>query len=395
MSIIASGNTINTSLTYTADTTGNLQLQTVGTTAVTYDTNQNAIHTGSISSVNTFGYKNRIINGNMAIAQRGTGSIAVDNGNWYYPVDRMGCYANPTGSKFTAQQNAGSVTPPAGFTNYLGMTSTSAYTIGASEYCAVRQIIEGFNVADLGWGTANAKTVTLSFWARSSLTGTFGGAIYNGDGSRSYPFSYSLPVANTWTQISITIPGDTTGTWNSTNGASITPSFSMGTGSSLSGTAGTWASAYYASSTGATSVVGTSGATFYITGVQLEVGTKAASFDYRDYGNELRMCQRYFYSITGNGGYAGVMQCYTSTAFFGKAMDLPVTMRAIPTSTATGSWTTNNSAGSGVAFTAPTSFYNTTQSISFIGTGASGLSAGNATGVNFGSGNTITASAEL
>jgi hypothetical protein len=245
------------------------------------------------------GFKNRIINGAMVIAQRGTSSLSIDNGSWQFPVDRMGCYMSATGSKFTAQQNAGSVTPPVGFTNYLGITSTSAYTVGAGEWSGVRQIIEGFNVADLGWGTANAKTVTLSFWVRSSLTGTFGGAIYNGNGSRCYPFTYTINSANTWEYETITIAGDTSGTWDSTNGGSITPTFSMGTGATVSGPAGAWSSNFYASATGATSVVGTNGATWFVTGVQLEVGSTATSFDYRPYGTELALCQRYLPAFNG------------------------------------------------------------------------------------------------
>ena len=274
-----------------------------------------------VSSSGLYGFKNRIINGAMVIDQRNAGaSVSADNSGWKFPVDRFACYGSVAGSKFTAQQNAGSVTPPAGFTNYLGMTSSSAYTVGASEWFAVRQIIEGFNVADLAWGTANAKAVTLSFWVRSSLTGTFGGAVYNGDGTRSYPFTYTISSSNTWEQKSITIAGDTSGTWLTNNGASITPNFSLGAGATLSGTAGAWAGAFYASATGATSVVGTSGATFYITGVQLEKGSTATSFDYRPYGTELALCQRYYQKsfpigtapAQNTGSYIGSMS-YTSS----------------------------------------------------------------------------------
>ena len=151
-----------------------------------------------------------------------------------------------------------------------------------------------FNAADLAWGTANAKTVTLSFWVRSSLTGTFGGAIFNAAGDRSYPFTYTVSSANTWTQISVTIAGDTSGSWGTTNGISLQICFSLGTGTTYSGTAGAWASTLYTSATGAVSVVGTNGATFYITGVQLEAGTTASPFEYRQFGTELVLCQRYY-----------------------------------------------------------------------------------------------------
>jgi hypothetical protein len=240
--------------------------------------------------------KNKIINGSMVIDQRNAGaSVTPTSGAYTYIVDRFKAFASQA-SKFTIQQNAGSVTPPVGFTNYLGATSSSAYSINSTDEFLIAQIIEGFNVADLGWGSANAKTVTLSFWAYSSLTGTFGGALRNSANTRSYPFSYSIPVANTWTQISITIAGDTTGTWLTTNGAGIQIFWGLGVGSTYSGTAGSWAGTAYDSATGATSVVGTNGATFYITGVQLEVGSSATGFEYNNYQTQLANCQRYFCS---------------------------------------------------------------------------------------------------
>jgi hypothetical protein len=217
----------------------------------------------------------------MVIDQRNAGaSVTNTAGVQQYPVDRWFTFGTQA-SKFTAQQNAGSVTPPAGFTNYLGITSLSAYSSGAGEVFGIAQYIEGFNFSDLDWGTANAKTVTLSFWVRSSLTGTFGGSLMNGAQNRSYPFTY-------------TISGDTTGTWLKTNGAGLQVWINIGSGSSVSGTAGAWAAGTFVSATGATSVVGTNGATFYITGVQLEVGTQATSFEYRQYTTELQLCQRYY-----------------------------------------------------------------------------------------------------
>jgi len=246
-------------------------------------------------------FKNRIINGAMVIDQRNAGASVTANG-LIYTLDRWFSYAD-VGSKFTTQQNAGSVTPPVGFTNYLGATSLSAYTVGSGETFLIDQRIEGFNTADLNWGTANAKTVTLSFWVRSSLTGTFAGSLRNASQNRSYPFTYTISSANTWTTASVTIAGDTSGTWNTTNGVGIELAFSLGTGSTFNGTAGAWAAGNFLSVTGATSVVGTNGATFYITGVQLEVGSTATSFDYRQYGTELSLCQRYFEVIrNGTGG---------------------------------------------------------------------------------------------
>jgi hypothetical protein len=256
-----------------------------GTTGITLD--------GQFNSASSMGFKNRIINGAMVIDARNAGAeVNPAVANAYY-VDRWFATSSAA-SKFKIGQNAGAVTPPTGFINYLGLTSLSAYTVGAAESFSVRQRIEGLNVADLAWGTASASTVTLSFWVYSSLTGTFGGALKNSANNRSYPFSYSIPVASTWTQISITIAGDTSGTWLTTNGTGIQLIFSIGTGSTLSGTAGAWAASNLASTTGAVSVVGTNGATWYVTGVQLEKGSTATSFDYRPYGTELQLAQRFY-----------------------------------------------------------------------------------------------------
>ena len=260
--------------------------------------------------------KNRIINGAMVIDQRNAGASVTPTAatGATYTVDRFLVYNSTAGSKFTVQQNAGSVTPPVGFTNYLGCTSSSAYSIGSGDFFAIQHRIEGFNIADLGWGTANAKTVTLSFQVYSSLTGTFGGSLSNNT-AYFYPFTYTISSANTWTTISITITGATAGTWLTTNGIGAMVYFSLGTGSSLSGTAGSWTTNAYYSSTGATSVVGTSGATFYITGVQLEVGSSATGFEYVNYQTSLANCQRYYQttaSVVGSGAASTQFQgCVT------------------------------------------------------------------------------------
>jgi len=277
--------------------------------------------------------RNRIINGAMVIDQRNAGA-SVTPINTQYLVDRFS-YLATQASKFSAQQNAGSVTPPIGFNNYQGLTVIATQSLGAGDFFGVSQKVEGFNISDLGWGTANAKTVTLSFWVRSSLTGTFGGSLRNSAGNRSYPFSYTISAANTWEYETITIAGDTSGTWLTNNGIGIDLFFSLGTGSTFSGTGGAWTGSNLLSATGATSVVGTNGATFYITGVQLEVGTQATSFEYRQYGTELSLCQRYAHIIKGQGGFS----CMSSSLFVNATTNarafitLPVTMRAAPTAT--------------------------------------------------------------
>lgn len=294
----------------------------------------------TMASATQLGLRNRIINGAMMIDQRNAGA-SVSPGA--YTLDRWYCDQSAA-SKYTVQQNSGSVTPPAGFTNYLGAVSSSAYSIGAGDYFTIQQYIEGLNVYDLAWGTASAKTVTLSFWVRSSLTGTFGGALKNSAENRSYPFSYSISSANTWEYKTITIPGDTSGTWLTTNGKGVSLFFSLGVGTTYSGAAGAWAGANYASATGATSVVGTNGATFYITGVQLERGSAASPFDWRPFPTEFAMCQRYFEksynlsivpgsAVNGTTVLTGFSMLAQANPYLGGSVYFRVSKRAAPTIT--------------------------------------------------------------
>jgi hypothetical protein len=274
-----------------------------------------------------FAMRNRIINGDMRIDQRNAGASVTAN-DGVFAVDRFK-FSMTQSSKGTGQQ---STTAPSGFINSLLFTSSSAYSVLSSDQFAIAQIIEGLNVADLAWGTASAATVTLSFWVRSSLTGTFGGAIQNSAANRSYPFSYTISAANTFEQKTITIPGDTSGTWLTTNGVGVRVFISLGMGSNSSGTAGAWSGSNFQSATGAVSVVGTNGATFYITGVQLEKGSTATSFDYRPYGTEEALCQNYCFKMapTSNYGPYGMGHGVSTTevrAFIKTAQ----TMRAQPT----------------------------------------------------------------
>jgi hypothetical protein len=294
------------------------------------------------------GFRNRIINGDMRIDQRNAGAsvTATVTGTSTYTLDRW-AYQVTQASKITVQQNAGSVTPPAGYTNYLGVTSSSAYSVISSDYFAIQHRVEGFNTADLGWGAANAQSVTLSFMVRSSLTGTFGGSVFNADFNRSYPFTYTISAANTWEQKTVTIPGDTTGTWLTTNGTGISLWFGLGVGSTSSGTAGAWAGTFYGSATGAVSVVGTSGATFYITGVQLEAGSVATPFERRPYGTELALCQRYYQKL-GLASDAAIGSGISTTTSAGCAyVKFATTMRTAPTASYSSLGFTDNVAYTG------------------------------------------------
>ena len=251
---------------------------------------------GNTATINTFtptvsnmAGRNKIINGAMVFDQRNAGAAVTTNGA--FPVDRFNVNNTSDGS-FSAQQSS---TVPAGFSKSVGVTITaSASSLTETQRLVLRQTIEGYNIADFNWGTSDAKTVTLSFKVRSSVTGTFSGSLRNSAGDRSYPFTYSISSANTWTDISVTIAGETTGSWDITNGEGILVFFSLGVGPDLQGTAGAWASGNYWGASEETQLVNTNGATFYITGVQLEAGSVATPFEHVDYGEMLRRCQRYF-----------------------------------------------------------------------------------------------------
>ena len=287
--------------------------------------------TETLATQNSLGVRNRIINGDMRIDQRNAGSSVTITTDSTYTLDRWMCEVSQA-SKFSVQQDAAAVTPPVGFNDYLGVTSLSSYSVGTSDYFTVMQRIEGYNVADLDFGKATAKTITISFWVRSSLTGTFGGSIGNSAENRSYPFNYTINSANTWEQKTITIAGDTTGTWLTTNGRGLNVRFSLGMGSTFTDTANAWTTkANVYSATGATSVVGTSGATFYITGVQLEVGT-ATPFEHRPYDMELQRCQRYCYA--GDSWQFNAGMCGSSTSLW-ITTRFPVVMRTGPSATIT------------------------------------------------------------
>jgi len=283
------------------------------------------------------GFRNRIINGAMVIDQR-NGGLAITPSASQYTVDRWN-FANNVASKITLQQNKGSVTPPVGFANYLGATTSTAYSVGVNDYLNLYQAIEGYNTVDFAWGTGTAKTVTLSFWVYSSIAGVFGGSLQGVTSTyRSYPFLYNINAANTWQFISIVVPGDTgapAGGWNTTNGYGCIVWLGLGAGSNFLGTAGSWSSSNYISAVGATSMVATQGANFYVTGVQLERAGTATAFEFRPYSTELALCQRYYYRntyVAASGSQTmavGAVNGATSAAQI-TAVN-PVTMRAAPT----------------------------------------------------------------
>lgn len=289
------------------------------------------VQPGMLGTPQPYNFKNRLINGQMQIDQRNAGASVNNSAGYTFGVDRWQFYGN-NATKYSFQQSS---TAPAGFSTSTKITSLAATSVGASDIYMFRQQIEGYNIADLNFGSANAKTVTLSFWVNCSLTGTFGGSITNKDSVRSYPFTYTISSANTWEQKSITIAGDTSGTWQTTNDSGLQVWLGLGVGSTYSGTAGSWATASYWSATGATNFVSTSGATFYITGVQLEVGSTATGFDYRPYTTELQLCQRYCWVSDPECIVCGTAD--GNTTVWARTL-FPVIMRTAPSSiTASGS----------------------------------------------------------
>jgi hypothetical protein len=317
----------------------------------------------------------------MVIDQRNGGN-SVSGTSAVYTLDRWAVQNNSGSARFNVQQNVNAVTPPAGYNYYLGVTSTSAYTVASTDVIGINQFIEGYNTADFAWGTSSADTVTLSFWVRSSITGTFGGCLAESNAATAfYAFSYTITAANAWEQKTITIPGPTIGTWNYTNSRGIQLFFSLGTGSTYLGTANTWTASNYYAPTGSTNLVATNGATWYVTGVQFEVGNQATPFDFRDYGRELILCQRY---CQVNGGVnstqlLALSWAYSTTAAIVSCL-LPVVMRATPTLTysAVGDWAVFNG-GAGGPYTCTAIALNrpspTTMGIEFT---ASTLTAGQA-----------------
>jgi hypothetical protein len=308
----------------------------VSTLAVNAVTDANGGNTATINSMTPTadslqGFRNRIINGDMRIDQRNAGAAVTVTAS--YPVDRFQI-DNSTNGAFSAQQDSSA---PTGFNKSFKLTITTAQTNNTGNTQVIHRI-EGFNTADFGWGTANAKTVTLSFWVRSSSTGTFGGSLRNSGNARSYPFSYSISAVDTWEYKTVAVSGDTSGTWLTDNSLGVQLSFSLY--SSGTQTAGAWFNGNASGATGQTQLTSTLNATWYVTGVQLEVGSVATPFERRPFGTELALCQRYCYSIFANqaaDNYIryGIGDCWSTTKNE-SFIYLPVTMRIRPSITTTG-----------------------------------------------------------
>jgi hypothetical protein len=351
------------------------------------------------STAQYYSFKNRIINGAMVIAQRGTAAVTTSGA---FPVDRWVQFMSG-GGVITGIQD--SDVPNSSFQYSTKLTVTTAdASIAATDFYAFNHNIEGLNAADLGFGTATASTVTLSFWVKSSITGTYAVALYNSGGTRGYPATYTISAANTWTFISLTIPGDTGGTWLKDNGIGITIRYDLGTGSNGDGTANAWnTSGTFAASRTSSTVnwISTLNATFYITGVQLEKGSTATSFDYRPYGTELALCQRYTQVIRSNAsGTTGLVNlaCISSTRAYGE-MPFEMQMRSAPviTFSAANTFNTRNNSGGGVTLTAITASNINIYSYDLDVSVASGLTAGDCTSTSMiaGTSGLITISAEL
>lgn len=302
--------------------------------------------TGNIATDATvgLGMKNRIINGDMTIDQRGSGSTSVTSSTTYVTADRFFFNVAPAfNSVTTTNVNLDSLTPPAGFNNYIGCQVDTGTTVTGDVHYNIRQQIEGYNVADLDYGTSNAKTITVSFWVRSSLTGDFSFSLRNSGSNRAYVTTYNIASANTWEKKTITIAGDTTGTWLKTNGVGLTVNWGLGnsTGNFSTSTLNQWIADNATGATTAVDWIETTGAKWYLTGVQLEVGENATPFENRMYGTELALCMRYYQKSYDDGVSPGtastsgqVNHNFLNLGNYGNITEsFTVPMRATPTMT--------------------------------------------------------------
>ena len=311
-------------------------MSTLATNAITDASGGNTTTiNGYTPTMSNMAGRNRIINGDMRIDARNAGaSVATSSDFGAYTVDRF-YVRHVTDGALTFQQVTDA---PTGFVNSLKVTvTTTDSSIASTQRAWIAQFIEGLNVADLAWGTASASNVTLSFWVKSSVTGTFCCSIINSASNRGYPVNYTVNSANTWEQKTVTISGDTSGTWLTTNGIGLRVYFPVTAGTYYQGTNATWNASEAMCTSSQTNLMATNGATFYITGVQLEAGSVATPFEHRQYGQELALCQRYCQVLSYVNGDRDIATgvIYSSTA--GNAVrSFPTVMRAAPTLTASG-----------------------------------------------------------
>ena len=388
MSTISASTTSTTAYKVTADTTGTLVLQTgaTPTTAVTVSSAQVVTLSqalpeasgGTGTSTGYYGFKNRIINGAMVFDQRNAGASVTPTADNTYTLDRWKTRNGGGAGRFSVIQSS---TSAANFPTSVLLTVTTTSAPSGVEIYGFEQDIEGYNITDFGWGTANAQAVTLSFQVRSSLTGTYCISIRNSAADRSYVAEFTINSANTFETKTITVPAITTGTWLSTNGAGLLFLVCLGSGSTREGTAGSWQSSNIVATSNQVDWINTSSATFYITGVQLEKGSTATSFDYRPYGTELTLCQRYYYrdtppgtglTVGGNGTCISATQANVNCEF-------PVPMRDRPTALEQSGTATDYSVGDigAIACSAVPAFANASVYRSIVTiTVASGLTLG-------------------
>ncbi len=339
---------------------------------------------GTVVMNSPFIFRNKIHNGDMRIDQRYNGAT-ISNTEGTRPVDRYIIY-NQIASNWSTQRST--VAPP-GFANSLLATSTTGGSIGAGSYGGIRHQIEGLNTLDLAWGTASAKNITVSFWVRSSVTGTYGFTIRNGNTNNyGYVSAYTISSANTWTYITLNIPGPTSGTWATDNLPSLNCIWDLGAGTSYSQAAGSWISASeILGLTGGVKFFTNSSATYYLTGVQLEIGDVATPFEFLPYDVQLRQAQRYFQKW-GNGvmfqaGQLGqVGGAYDFFKMIGGGVFGGGEMRDTPTisyDSAGTYWVGVGTAGTGTigdAGTIPSSQYSSPQSLHILKTGIGRLGIG-------------------
>lgn len=309
-----------------------------------------------VNNFSTLAGRNRIINGDMRIDQRNAGASVALGAGVVYTLDRWG-FGHSQPNKLTAGQNYAGAAPPAGVSaNYLGVKATAAYASLAADFFGLYQVIESVNILDLGFGAAGAQPVSLSFWVYASQPGIYGGAIQNYQENRSYPFSFAINNANTWTKVVLTIPGDTVGTW-----ASMYVLFDLGSGANFKAAPGAWgAGNIFGANTETVSLVGTLNAVFAVTDVQLEIAPPGATpaaplatpFERRDYASELARCQRYYQNLGGQYVNQRVALGYCQTASIA-SFTIQTFMRAAPT----------------VSFNAPVALYDGTNTTPVTGVG--------------------------